>query len=227
MNKLKFLGTLLLACTVFISCNSTENLTEDEFSPQLLDFRINKNILGEYYIDYNVGENIKSDQFYNHETETHEFLLSSSGEEVSKKYTSDLEKNKTKLKIDFKSEDQREKLPSIIIEDDNISFAKGNSSEELESYEISVSNNDLYNLDFSVRENVVVDFKYNEDIQTYEIHLTEGKSSSQSHNISFEKDSNELLKIDFVNHFQSGETRTTEVGPKRKPRIIIDDGEDS
>ena len=81
----------------------------------------------------------------------------------------------------------------------------------------------LYKLDFKVSNGISVDFTYNEDIDTYEIHLDNGKSSKKNFTKNFEKEAGKVLKIDFVNHYAGGTSKSELLEALRKPRIIIDD----
>ena len=110
---------------------------------------------------------------------------------------------------------------SISIIDDNIVLAKG-KSQGLKSYSVKSVEDGIYKLDFKVSNGISVDFTYNEDIDTYEIHLNNGKSSKKNFTKNFEKEAGKVLKIDFVNHFAIDSAKSGSLEAPRKPRVVID-----
>jgi hypothetical protein len=151
-------------------------------------------------------------------------------------YSSDnsTEKNiSQKLPIDYEQlkigfvDTQSDNTPRITIIDD-IKFArKSNDQIKLDSYSVISNEDGTYNLDFTVKENTDVDFVYNEETNTYEVHLKEGKGGNINFSQSLDREKGERLKIDFLNYSSKNESAKTEdPKPIRKPIIIIDDGEE-
>lgn len=225
MRKTKILAILSAVALVFSACSSEETTTLTEKSPQLLkSFKVKKDALGKYYLDYDLKDDAKIDKIYDASTSTNQIYLYSSDVATERKLSEEFGLTDSKLRIGF-VDTNSDKSPSITITDDNISLAKG-SAEELVSYEIAGNEDGTYQLDFTVASNVNVDFVYNDEIDAYEIHLQEGKVNETSFSRTFEKENGKSLKIDFVNHFDTVAAKGEYLEAPRKPRVIIDDGND-
>lgn len=223
MRKVLLTAIIASMTIVFSSCSNEENTITEFESPQLLkSFKIKKDARGKYYVDFDLSSNAKIDKIYDSSTESNKIFLYSSDVFTEKSLSEEYNLNNTKLKIDFVDTNVDYNSPSITITDDNISLAKG-SSEQLTNYEIMSNEDGSYQLNFSVADNVDVDFVYNDSEKTYEIHLEQGKSNSEDYSRNFIKEEGELLKIDFVNHITSYSSKSEilEQGI-RKPKIIID-----
>ena len=107
----------------------------------------------------------------------------------------------------------------ILVEDDNVSLAKGGVTEFLNSYNITKKENGTFLLNFKVNNNVATTFVYNEDKQAYEVHLSNGKSKQKKFSRTINTPSANLIRLDFVNHKYSG--RSTQLAAIRKPRVEI------
>ena len=83
-----------------------------------------------------------------------------------------------------------------------------------------ISNTDgTIQLDFEVNSNVKTEFIYNDDLATYEVHLSKGTSSESKFSRTLDIPDTGVLKLDFVNHKMLG--KGLEEAVERKPAIII------
>lgn len=203
---------------VFSSCSTNENLLPEEQSVDLLkSYSIKRDANGAYSLDYNLNGNAKTEKVV--DNNINQFYLYSSESQTSRRATQDLVIDGTELKVGF-VDTSSDKLPQITITDDNLALAK-NSNKKLKEYSITSNQDGTYNLDFSVNNKVRVDFVYNEEINTYEIHLEEGKSNETSFSRVLEKADGQPLKFDFVNHLDNTEAKSESTIIRRKPRGII------
>ncbi|QNM85676.1 hypothetical protein H9W90_00700 [Polaribacter pectinis] len=202
---------------VFSSCSTNENLLPEEQSVDLLkSYSIKRDANGAYSLDYNLNGNAKTEKVV--DNNINQFYLYSSDSQTSRRATQDLVIDGTELKVGF-VDTSSDKLPQITITDDNLALAK-NSNKKLKEYSITSNQDGTYNLDFSVNNKVRVDFVYNEEINTYEIHLEEGKSNETSFSRVLEKADGQPLKFDFVNHLDNTEAKGL-LSLIRKPQGVI------
>lgn len=205
---------------VFASCSTNENLLPEEQSVDLLkSYTIQRDASGAYSLDYNLNGNATTEKVVDSNTNMNQFYLYSSDNQTSRRATQDLVIDGTELKVGF-VDTSSDKLPQIIITDDNYSLARS-SNKKLKDYSITSNEDGTYSLDFSVNNKVRVDFVFNEAINTYEIHLEEGKSNEISFSRVLEKADGQPLKFDFVNHLENTEARGMAASIRRKPRGII------
>ena len=114
-----------------------------------------------------------------------------------------------------------DKKPQITIIDDKIMLERGASDDlMLGDYSITGNEDGMYDLAFNVKENVTVDFVYNEDENVYEIHLEKGRSSIANFDRTFIKQVGSDLKIVFVNHGLVANSSTS-MAKEKKPQLII------
>ncbi|WP_405608408.1 hypothetical protein [Polaribacter sp. Asnod1-A03] len=225
MKKINLLIILTLSILTFISCSENEDITLEENNILFKSYELKRNLNGEYSIDIKVEDNVNIGKVKNVTNNTNEFYLSDS-EFVSKQnYGSDLMFDSEKFKIELIA-DNSNKIPSISIIDDNIVYSEKSSDDYLKEYSISMNEEGSYDLDFTVKDNVSVDFVYDEESDIYEIHLEKSGKSQENNNYTrtFEKQG-DILQIDFVNH-SIYSSKTEAESFERKPRIIIDEGED-
>lgn len=228
MKKLNTVIAVVLFSIVFTSCSSDAILLEEQQSNELLTtYQLKRDASGAYSIDLNVGSNVVVDQIKNTEESTNELYLSESIGKVAQKISvnSDLRFENENFKIKFINENET-KTPSITVYDDNIKFSKksGDNSSFLNEYSISKNEDGTFDLSFNVDAKVTVDFVYNEELSTHEIHLEEGNSKDSNFSRTIEKEEGELLKIDFVSHTNNANAKAA--AAIRKPRVIVDDGEE-
>ncbi|MEE9407115.1 MAG: hypothetical protein V3V28_03460 [Polaribacter sp.] len=221
MKSINLFALVASITLVFSSCSTNENLLPEEQAVDLLkSYTIERDASGAYSIEYNLNGNANTETVVDSNTNTNHFYLYSSDSQTSRRATRDLVIDGTELKVGF-VDTSSEKLPQITITDDNFSL-KGNSNKKLRDYSITSNQDGTYNLDFSINDKVRVDFVYNENIKTYEIHLEEGKSSETNFSRVLEKTDGQPLKFDFVNHLENTQARGEVASViRRKPRGII------
>lgn len=220
MKKLKLTSVLALVLLILNSCASEEISVADNPNGELLkSYEVKRDIDGEYYLDFSTTSTTKVEKTYDVNSNTSQFHLYQSDLEVASKVSKDINLVNSKLQVAF-FDTQKDNNPSITIIDDNIVLGKG-KNKKLKNYSIKNISDDTYQLRFRVAKNVIVDFVYNEELETYDIHLEEGESKKRRYTRTFEKEEGKALKIDFVNHEGSENSRGEESKP-RKPRIIID-----
>ena len=224
MKNLNLLGLVLSTIIVFSSCSSNETMLPEEQSVDLLKtYKINRDATGAYSLDFELNEGDVNNVF-NSETKTNQFNIYSSDNKLTRKVTQSLNIEGTELKVGFVDANSNN-ISRITLTDDDIRFAKKDESEKLKDFSISPNEDGTYNLDFKVNKNVKVDFEYNEGIDTYEIHLENGKSSQSKFSGVLEKENGKPLKFDFVNHNSNSKRKGTSELAVRKPKVIIDNGE--
>jgi hypothetical protein len=209
---------------VFSSCsNNDAQLTDDQSLDLLESFTINRDSNGAYSLDYNLSDNAKTETVV--DEKVNNIFLYSSSSQTSRRVTQDLLIDGTELKVGF-VDTKSDISHNITIKDDNIFLAKdadtGNS--KLNDYSISSNFDGTYTLEFSVKNNVRVDFVFNEEIDTYEVHLEEGKLGESNFSKVLEKEEGKALRFDFVNHIvntQAKSEKTSASSFERKPRGII------
>ena len=225
MKKLKLFTLAASAVLMFSSCSSEESISLENESVNLLkDFKLEKKASGEYSINFNVKENTKVEQFT--DASYNEFLLSSSNIKSKENFSKDLSIEKDQLNISIIDANVSKKS-SLSIIDDNIKLQSKGSSEMLSSYSVQGNEGGTFDLAFDVNDNVAVSFVYNQAIKTYEIHLEQGNSTTSNYSRVLEKEEGHPLKIDFVNHISNGNAKSASSAMIRKPKVIIDHGDDA
>lgn len=219
-----FLSILTLAFMVS-SCSNEEAIQPEAKVSLLKSYKVSKTE-GKYAVDYTV-RNATSQLVKNKVTNSSDvFLYAAALNEGAIPFSESLAISNNELQLNF-IDTKTNKKPSITIMDDNIVFAKDTGKTGmLSDYSITSNEDGSYDLDFTVRNRVEVTFVYNEEIDTYEVHLQRGEGTTANFSRNFTAKST-LLKIDFVNHlsaapkgYASRELSLVE----RKPRIVIDTG---
>ncbi|ARV07599.1 hypothetical protein BTO04_13265 [Polaribacter sp. SA4-10] len=228
MKNFKLLIFIFSIAITFSSCSTNETILPEEQSLDLLkSYSVKRDANGAYSVDFDLNKNAASENVLDVETNTHQILLYSIDNQLNRKVSQDLTIDGTQLKVGFVDANSNNS-PHITIIDDNITLAKTSAEHVmLKEYRISSNEDGTFNLDFSVKNNVSVGFVYNEDIDTYEIHLEEGKTTETSFTRILEKEEGQLLKFDFVNHITTNTSAKSAVADTitRKPRVIIGTGE--
>ena len=227
MKTLNFFTFLVTFTLLFSSCSTNETLLSEEQSSDLLEtYKIGRDENGAYFLDYSLKENTQTETVIDQSTNTKNIYLYSSDNNSSKrKFTQDLTIEDNQFNVGFvnmKSDHQ----PQISIVDDNRFLAKSSEVNKLNKYSVSRNKEGIFILDFSVKNDVRVDFVFNEESKIYEIHLEQGKSSETVFSRVLEKVNGQALKFDFINHnktFKTGDDPDDPDGLEvnRKPRIII------
>ena len=220
----KFTPFLLAISLVFASCSSNENEELDNIPQEnlLQSYTLKRDANGAYSIDFNTTDNTAVTAVKNID-KSNEIILSEAKHKTTTKHSNDFSIENDELKIGF-LEANKGKRTQISVEDENITFAKGGITEFLSSYSITKNEDGTFLLNFKVNDNVATDFIYNEDIETYEVHLSNGTAKQKDFSRTVNISSEDLLKLDFVNHKYSGKSEDA-IATIHKPRIIIG-GED-
>ena len=218
------LTTLLIIITLgFSSCTQDDNtLLEEPTAEDLLkSYKIQRDASGAYSIDYDLSDGAGVDIVSNEKTNTKDLYLYPSenqsrrslNEEVSLKGFDNFNLGLNNTEKNIKS--------TITVYDNDIIYDRSTENEDhLESYDFGGGDDEnTFDLNFTVKDNIVVDFIYNEETETYEIHLAEGTSSQKEFLRTFNKDQGEELKITFVNYFNRSMNRS--VSSTSRPRVVV------
>ncbi len=219
MKKITPYFLTLCLSILFASCSSNETEAINESTPEnlLQSYTLKRDANGAYSIDFNTTNNTDVTTVTNTDN-SKEIILTDVAQKTATKHSNAFSIENDQLKIGF-LEASNGKRTKIYVEDDNITFAKG-VTKFLNSYSISANQDGTYQLNFTVNDNVTTDFVYNEEIETYEVHLSNGNASQKTFSRQLEMDfESKTLKLDFVNHKYAGKTETSDV--ERKPKSII------
>jgi hypothetical protein len=230
MKNVKFLSLFFLSVVVLSACSNDENiLAETEQKHSLKSYKVKRDASGAYFLDYELENDVKSQSVKNLDTNVYEFHLCPSEFKNHKRIQSEeLFRDGNQLNIGF-IDSRINRKSNITIEDDIITLAKKSSKNDgmLSEYSINSNEDGTFNLDFTVMNKVSVEFVYNEIENIYEIHLEKGNSNKIAFSRSLIKNEGEDLKIYFVTHTNtdaSAKGKPKGSFAKRKPRIIIDNG---
>jgi hypothetical protein len=204
----------------FTSCSTNETDLEIPQESLLKKAQLKRNASGAYSVDFVVADNTVSDTRKDLNSLSNEFHLSKVGYDTKDQYREDLSLNDNKLRIGF-FDGETGKTTKFTIEDENITFAKGNSTKFLKTYGLSTNNDGTIQLDFEVNDNVITEFVYNDDISAYEIHLKKGISTDKVFSRALTIPDTKVLKLDFVNHKLLGKGLSENV--ERHPVIIFEE----
>jgi len=224
MKKLRLPFIALFAVVALNSCSENDQLNNEIYEEQYLlnSFELNKATSGDYTLNYTTAKDVTAEEVKSAKGNTDEIILyRASTKQASKSYTKNLQVQDSYLVFGFNDTAKKERT-SVTVIDASAKTAKGGESMFLESYSIANQEKNTYQLTFSVRNNVSVVYKYNDAEGIYEIHLARDFSATTSEfNVTYTKEIGNALKIDFVNHIPTSESKDAEV-IERKPRIIID-----
>ena len=223
-NLFAFATALLL---VFTSCSSEDSLITNEQNSNLLkSFKVKRDANGAYSLDADLSQNAKIDKVLDADTNSSKFYLYSTDNQTQNNFSENLLIDNNKFKVSL-IETNTQRKHNITIEDDIKSLSMKNDKKlMLETYDISGNEEGNFNLNFSVKNNVNVSFILNEDTNTYEVHLEKGKGQQNNFSRVLVKNDGELLKLVFVNHVNNQNAKSSSITTIRKPKIIIDHGEE-
>jgi hypothetical protein len=218
MKKISVAFLAVVLAFSYTSCSTNETDLETSQEPLLKKAQLKRDANGAYSVRYDVSDNTVSDTRNDVNSLTKEFHLSKVGYDTKDQYREDLSLKDNTLRIGF-IDNETGKSTRFIIEDKNFTFAKGNSTEFLKTYDWTLNSDNTVQLDFEVNDNVVAEFVYNEDLAIYEVHLSKGTSADKVFSRIINIPDNGVLKIDFVNHKLLGKGLEEQV--ERHPRGII------
>mgnify|MGYP003627876158 CR=1 FL=1 len=225
MKKIKFLTLATIITLVFTSCSNEESLSSEGENIYLSKtYKVKRDATGAYSV-YST-DNTQIDRVLTEVDNTKLFFLSNGNSQSNKISSQEVLIDNNKLKVGFIDANTDDKK-FITIQDDDITLqSKSNINKKLADYSIEENQEGTFDLNFSVKNNVAVSFVYNEEINTYEVHLEEGASSTNSFSRTLESKDGKVLKLDFVNHVKNKNAKSSEETLVRKPRVIIDNGGD-
>jgi hypothetical protein len=226
MKTIKFLSIMVVIALGITSCSDEDGLLATDQNAKLLKtFKVHRDATGAYSVDFNVSDNTEFDKVLNKNDNTRQYFLYSSDKTTENNISHDLSIKNDQVKIGFVDTQSTKSKSVTIIDDINLARKSGNSLRLL-SYSVVSNENGLYDLDFTVMENTNVSFVYNEEIKIHEVHLSVGKRGEVDFSRSLEIAEGEPLKIDFVNHIGNPNAKSYKELAVRKPRVIIDNGND-
>ncbi|WP_299712041.1 hypothetical protein [uncultured Tenacibaculum sp.] len=226
----RYIPFLMIVATLISSCSTEDNdvlNTEVEGVNKSLiqSQKISRDANGKYTVDYTLAKNAQAnlDKDSNADATTLN-VFETKNDVVNRNANNsaelDVKNNKLELQVVENGEERR----SITVEDENVILAKGEiSTNFLQTYSVESFGDGQYVLDFTVRDGVQVEFKYNADENIYEVHLKEGVSKTTSFTKLYNKTEHLPLQIDFVNYLKNDAqvlSRVAEVRTQRVPRLI-------
>jgi hypothetical protein len=227
MKITKLLAFVVVSAFILSACSNSENLlTETEQKNSLKSYKVKRDASGAYSLDYELENDVKSQSVKNLETNTNEFHLYQSDFSSSSKQTQELFIDGKQLNIGF-LDTRTDRESRVTIEDDNASSIKtmAKSTKMLSEYSITANEEGVLNLEFKVRNQVAVDFVFDEETSIYEIHLKEGKSTETAFSRNLTQATGAPLKIDFVTHTNNDASAKGGAArsfvKRRKPRIVV------
>ncbi len=211
----------LVFSLVFASCSSNKDEVIDTTPENLLQsYTLKRDANGAYSIDFNTTENTDVTTVKNIDN-SNDIILSETNRKTARTYSNNYKVEEDQLKIGFLDANKGNRT-QIAIEDEDIKFYKGGVTEFLNSYSITKNEDGTFTLNFTVNNNVTTEFVYNEEIETYEVHLATGKSKQKEFSRQLEMNTTNLIKLDFVNHMiMSSKSSVTSEYIREKPRVII------
>ncbi|MCD8432743.1 hypothetical protein LNJ05_08195 [Tenacibaculum finnmarkense genomovar ulcerans] len=225
--------TQLLVASILALTACTSNQTEVPSTVQqklLESYSLKRDANGAYSIDLKTTNYTDVTSLKNSEN-ANEIILSEASNKTAKKYSNDFLIENEQLVIGFLDANKGNRK-KITIEDQNSNLAKRNITEFLNSYSVTENNDGTYLLSFKVNNNVATTFTYNQEIATYEVHLSKGNTTKKDFSETIALSANQnTLRIDFVNHKYSAikgitSSRKAMEAYGRKPRVIIENGND-
>ncbi len=222
------LTTLLIIITLgFSSCSSDDDATFlEEPSGEVFERNpaVQRNLDGSYFIDYQLKKGIGSDVVIDNTSNINEVNFFNSDNEIGRSYNEELYLNgKDQFTVGINNTINNNRSTLTIIDND-IKFNRSENQDHLEEYEITDNGDGTYTLDFSVKNNIQVDFIQNQETKAYEIHLDNGNSSESDFSRTFTKESGQELRITFINYYHNENSRTEgSSSTSNKPEVIVND----
>lgn len=216
------LTTLLIIITLgFSSCTVEEDTILNESTGKLFEnVTVKRDASGAYYLDMELNNGVDADIISNEKTNHKDVNLFRSNTDSKRAYNENLSLNgHDSFSVGVNNVVNNNKS-TLTIYDDDIKFNRTSEDDHLASYSIADKGDGTYDLDFTVDNNITVDFVYNEDNEEYEIHLEEGDNTELDFTRTFVKEDDMDLKITFVNHFNRTASRS-ESSTSGKPKIRV------
>jgi hypothetical protein len=212
---------------LFSSCSSNDEfISQEDATNSLKSYTIKRDTNGAYSLGYELSGNAIAQNNFDVETDINEIhIYGADTQSTSKSMQHDLTLENNKINISFIDANTEQK-PQITILDTNTEMARNTSEEQLiDAYSLQGNEDGTYDLAFHVKENVEVNFVFNEAERVYEIHLIQGNGVVANFERTFTKEQEEALHIAFVNHFiaDSGARNDADASVKKikRPELII------
>lgn len=218
----------LIAVVSFSSCEKETAVVERDFTSFLESYSISTSGR-DYKLTYETQKDVSTNTSKRGVGMYDVFFFEEQGV-PSKTHTQTYFLEKEMLEIDFVAEGV--KLPVITIKDreqgSNLTGRVANGvTDLLASYSIERITNSVENtvlLKFEVAEGVGVTYDYNDELNVYEVHLTQGEANTETDYSQTYELTNEFVEIHFVNH-RISTARTDSViedDTDRIPRIVVE-----
>lgn len=233
MKNVSLTSLLLITVLVFTSC-SVENdpILDEQVSLSSRDIfenppKVQRNPDGSYYVSYELKEGVGSDVISNNDTNTKDINVYSSNSQTQRSFNEDLSLNgKDQFSVGINNIEADNKS-TITIFDNDIKFSRNAKQDHLKEYEVKDNGDGTYTLNFTVKNNIIADFVYNEKDGVYEIKLAENSGAFKSnYNRTFTKEEGKSLEIAFINYFYNSTGRnsiasTTSMIEEKRPRVVV------
>ncbi len=237
----RYIPFLMIVATLISSCSTEDNdvlNTELEGVNKSLiqSQKISRDANGKYTVDYTLAKNAQANLDKDSNTDVTTLnVFETKNDVVNRNANNSAELDVKNNKLELQVVENGEERNTITVEDENVILAKGEiSTNFLQTYSVEGFGDGQYVLDFTVREGIQVEFKYNADENIYEVHLKEGKSSETNFTKLYNKSEYLPLQIDFVNYLpvsnEEISSRTTSeqeiytvayTSQRGKPRVIV------
>ncbi len=216
MKKAILLLSLSSLLGVFYSCSNDDTQLEESVSSEmpLKSYTLSKDANGSYTLDYNVADGIDTE--ISKSSGVNNVLLNK-GTNTTNNNSTKLNLENDQLTVDFITENGVD-IPSIGLLDTpltstaNKGTTMGKSPNDLTSYQISLLENGEYLLEFTLSDNSVPSFEFNEAENRHEVVIREGDNKGvNSYSKKYTKLEDVQLRIIFV-YMHTYNSKTTD-GP--------------
>ena len=219
-------GITLVAFAIAFTACSNDNDSEIATSQiPLKSYTLSRDADGSYTLEHNVANGITSS--LNSANGVNDILLLD-GNSASSYNSVQIPLVNNEIKVNFLS-NALYKIPGLTIIDEPIVLRKGTSNKKddsfLESYSITQNENGNYTLDFTVDDNVVASFSYNEEFARHEIRLEPGDDNGvTTYSQNYTKLADEALIIAFkhIRNTSTGSKLIRLDKPVGPPVLILD-----
>lgn len=215
---MKKLFALLTIAILIASCNKESAVLEQDNSSKMLEsYIIKRNANGSYTLSHQVSEGVATNYVDNDKLS--EVQLYYSNQAQSTQYSHEYNVVNNELQIKFVTQNNEKHSRIRIIDNNTTDFNGKESLGLLRDYNISENANGSYQLNFEVESGVAVNYDFDADQNINNIRLSNDVNSVQTaYSVSYSKDANGILKIDFVQP-ASDKSASSDM---RKPRVIMD-----
>lgn len=224
MKKLTLTSLLLSVAISLSSCSKDESPIDSTTQTSLYEkVIVQRDASGSYSLDYKLNDGADAEIALDESQNMNDIYLYPTTSDVEKRLFKDLSLNgRDNFKVGINNTVTNNKSV-ITVFDEDIRFSKTTKEDHLEKYKMTDNADGTYTLDFTVKDNISVEFVQQNDNQ-FEIHLnpTTGKVSDKDFSRTFENDQKGSLKVTFINYFYQESGRTTTVTKYRKPRVSVD-----